>query len=91
MPLIAARASSAPMIVPIAAGNSTIKQVAKSQKPKSVAVGDLKNKGTATKVENANGQMRRGSLRLATAAPIRVRNATKALQGRIRMPEMSTL
>jgi len=68
-------------------------QVPKSQKPKakSVAVGNLKNTGTATKLENAKGQMRRGRSRLATAAPATVINATKALKGKMRMAERSTL
>ena len=79
------------MTVPMAAGQSTTMQICKSQKPSSVAVGNEENARTATKLEKAKGQMRRGLSRPATAAPTKVMNATKALKGRITMPEKSTL
>ena len=79
------------MTVPMAPDHSTTMLVVKSQTPISVAAGSGKNARTAIRLENANGQISRGLFRLATAAPTKVINATRALKGRIRKPAKSTL
>lgn len=92
MTAIDARASSPPITVPIAADHSTTMLIVKSQKPTSLAAaGGEKSTRTATKLEKANGQMRRGLSRPATAAPATVMNAIRALKGDIRMLAKSTL
>jgi hypothetical protein len=74
------------MTVPMAPDHSTTMLVVKSQKPISDAAGSGKSARTAVRLENANGQIRRGLFRLAMAAPTKVMNATRALKGRIRKP-----
>ncbi|MGI8705549.1 MAG: hypothetical protein ACR2JJ_07125, partial [Sphingomicrobium sp.] len=88
---IAARASSAPTRVPMAADHSTTMLIVQSHKPISVAVGSEKKARRDIKLEKANGQMSRGLARLATAALTKAINDTKTLNGRIRMVEKSTL
>lgn len=74
------------MTVPIAPDQSTTMLVVTSQRPIWLPAGGGKNVRTAITLENANGQISRGLFRLATAAPTKVINATKALKGRIRKP-----
>ena len=78
-----------PMTVPMAAVNASQNNIM-THKPRADTSGKLKNTGAATVVEKAHGQIRRGSGRFAITAPVSIANATRALNGRIRIDEMST-
>lgn len=83
-------AINAPMTVPKAAHIAITKSM-EIQRSASEGAGNPMKRVAAKRVENAKGQISRGRERPDKAAQSKVANATRALKGRTRMTEKSTI
>ena len=85
---MAAFATIAPTTVPIAAHTASPNR-AKAQKPNIEADGKPTKTGAVASTERANGQIRRGRVREATAAPMQATKAMSAANGKTKITEKS--